>query len=137
MHWCVGVAVAAAYEVAVDLDDIEEHLAQMLEGGLPRAEVVQREGDATALQVGHERADELGHGHRAGLGDLQDQAFRDGPVTGQAASERLHPARIADGAGRHVDRKPEVGVARQRVQPDPQRRDVDQAAQLLGPRPRP
>ena len=48
-HLIVAVAVDVADELAVDLQDVKEEILEIADGGIARAEIIQRKGNAFGL----------------------------------------------------------------------------------------
>ena len=71
-----GVGGAVADELAVDLDEVEGQVLEVVEGAEARAEVVQGEAAAELAELLGEAARGGDVVDRGGLGDLEDQLGR-------------------------------------------------------------
>ena len=80
--WFAGSLSIFSDELAVDLDQIKEKIAECR---LPGAELIQRKGDAFELQAVYEIDDDFQDLHGGMFGDLEDQPFGDGGVLFQPA----------------------------------------------------
>ena len=101
----IRINMNIAGELPIDFQNVEAEILEIAKCGVACAEIIQGEGDALALEIGHEGHDDLGHQHRARLGDLKDQAFDHIRMGAQELPEDVFPFRITDGTGRHIDRQ--------------------------------
>ena len=94
----------AVHETAVDLDDVQRQALQVGHAGIARAEVVQRQAHAEfvqRLQDPLRRAHVL---HQHALGEFQRQRIGRQRVPLQAVGDPRRQRRLAQLAGRQVDR---------------------------------
>ena len=98
-----GVGGAVAHELAVDLDEVEGQVLEVVEGAEARPEVVQREAAAELAELlgeGARRGDVV---DRGGLGDLEDQLRRVDRGEAQLAADVLGELGIAQRVAGDVD----------------------------------
>ena len=108
----VRVAVEPGDERPVDLDRVERQVLQVGQRRVAGAEVVEHEPDAHVAQPAERPDPDLGLVHHDALGDLELERRRVEPGLGQDRVDLVDEVRLAELAGRQVDRHHQARAAR-------------------------
>src|SRR5581483_1012931 len=98
-------------EGAVDLEGVDGELAQVGEGAVAGAEVVDRDPDAERLERDELGGSLVGVAHERRLGDLEGQGRRVEPAPGERTADVVGEGVGVELAGRHVDGDPDAVAA--------------------------